>query len=1265
MRKPVCSLLRLLAWAALIPCAAVLQAEPLPVPESGTVEPLAASVADELAAITPEKFPDADNVIARNSTVTRYAADGTSRTVDDMVIKVLTEKGRKSERTQSFGYNTFYEELKILQACVLKADGSVVAVDAAKNSKEMTDQSTMSMNIYDPNERRVVLVIPQLAVGDAVRVVTEKTVKKTRMTGAFFDWQGFESYCPIVQARYEVRGPKEKPLKSQALLAPVAGTVKSWVTEEGGENVYVWEARDVPQAFPEPDMPSFYTCTQRLLVSTLDSWEEVSRWYWNISEPHLQPTPEILEKVRELTEEAKDDAEKIDRVFRFVSQEIRYMGITVEKEAPGYEPHDVKLTFDNRYGVCRDKAALLVTMLRAAGLDAYPVLIMAGPKIDPTVPVPYFNHAITAVKKADGSYILMDSTDEHTKDIFPAYLFNKSYIVANPSGETLRVSPVAPAEENMLVATTTLRLDGNGSVAGETTFDFFGINDNACRGAFAQAKPDDIRRGLESMLKGSIPGATMTGLDVSPKNMLDTRTTPRITMQFTAEDFFLPGSSLLPTPWFGSRMAVASKLLGQGTGLEKRRFPLEIAYTCGLRETLRIELPENASKLLALPENEVIETPALRYEKVFQSEGNVLTGNLELKLIAPEVSAADYAGLKQALRDIEYAKRQQPVFAGKKDDGPSADVRVLENGTFIELQDAHSWKTRSMVKKNILTYAGKKASGELHLAYNPAWETVKLLGAKVRLADGSERTVQAEEINEMDASWVAAAPRYPAAKTLVVSLPGVEVGGTVEYEIERTTWEKPFFSIGNGSFSFEPMDRDEFTLTAPKELRLFLHNEMGATVEQAPDDKVRIAVTQSVPASAREDSLPPAQWLAPVLQVSSLASPAPYAEMVRTAVEPCLRKDAAVTAKAEELVAGAKTDAEKILRIRDFVAKEIRPAGPNFTQLPLRCLSPAAVTLQDGYGHEADRSILLSSLLQAAGFAPQLVLATNRTGAEFYWKPGQPFVGGLFTRLVTRLPAATGWLYLDNLSIYAAPGTTGLEGAWVLSLENPVLEKVEVAPEFTTLIEASYAVELQENGDAKITVQRRFPGVVYGGFNRWWAELTPENKSRFHQQVLAELSQAAQPDGELQVELAYPGLLRFSAIIPKYAVQTGDYLYCGIPGAVRSVVPAGADTRKQPLFMDKRIAVRTDWTFVLPEGMAVTQAPDPLTWEGPGGLGQVRVTCQEHRDEQGRRLLFLRTDAHLNPGVVPAANYSSLLEINRRMGRPEQNQLLLKKQEGN
>ena len=97
-------------------------------------------------------------------------------------------------------------------------------------------------------------------------------------------------------------------------------------------------------------------------------WSVVSRWYWDLSKPHLDAiTPAMKKQVADLTAGASTDMDRIKAVFYYVSKKIRYMGITPEKDRPGFEPHDVAITYEKKYGVCRDKAALLVSLLRAAG----------------------------------------------------------------------------------------------------------------------------------------------------------------------------------------------------------------------------------------------------------------------------------------------------------------------------------------------------------------------------------------------------------------------------------------------------------------------------------------------------------------------------------------------------------------------------------------------------------------------------------------------------------------------------------------------------------------------------------------------------------------------------------------------------------------------------------------------------------------------------------------------------------------------------------
>ncbi|MDR1011609.1 MAG: DUF3857 domain-containing protein, partial [Opitutaceae bacterium] len=254
----------------------------------------------ELAAITTARYPDADGVIVEQIARTHYAADGTAASHFEFVIKILTEKGLRESRMFNFHYNIFYEDTAITLAQLIHHDGTATPIDIAANTKEMTDRSMMGMNIYDPDNKILTLAIPGLKIGDTLHIIKETTTKRPRMKDTFCDWQSFEHTSPVIRCTYEIRGPKGKPLLATAVLDKIKDSITATTRDEGDDRVYTWTARDIPQAFPEPSMPAFSISTQRLLVSTAANWEDVSKWYSAISEPHLAPTPEIRAKVAEL-----------------------------------------------------------------------------------------------------------------------------------------------------------------------------------------------------------------------------------------------------------------------------------------------------------------------------------------------------------------------------------------------------------------------------------------------------------------------------------------------------------------------------------------------------------------------------------------------------------------------------------------------------------------------------------------------------------------------------------------------------------------------------------------------------------------------------------------------------------------------------------------------------------------------------------------------------------------------------------------------------
>ncbi len=412
--------------------------------EWGAVD--AQKVMKAAAEITPAQYSNSDAVIVEQKSVRHFHTDGTGECQDDTFTKVLTEKGRRDNREQTLFFMLPYWTVDVPKLEIFKADGTVVPVDVPANSKVSIDNSQMAENIYDPNSKIMTINIPQLDIGDTIHMISRQIIHRSIMPSEYDEENVFEGSSYIRHISYEVHAPASLPLVSIGVRDQVPGTLSSTTQTNGEEIEYHWEVNDVPRMFDEPNMPPYDEVLQRVMVSTVPQWQDISKWYWNLSKPHLDMiTPELQATDAVLIANAPNDMAKIKALFYFVSNKIRYMGRTPETDRPGFEPHDVCLTFDKKYGVCRDKAGLLVEMLRLAGFKAYPVLINIGAKRDPAVPQVDFNHAIVAVELKPGEYTLMDPTDENTRDLLPAPDRNRSYLVCKPEGETIQISPVPTA----------------------------------------------------------------------------------------------------------------------------------------------------------------------------------------------------------------------------------------------------------------------------------------------------------------------------------------------------------------------------------------------------------------------------------------------------------------------------------------------------------------------------------------------------------------------------------------------------------------------------------------------------------------------------------------------------------------------------------------------------------------------------------------------------------------------------------------------------
>jgi transglutaminase-like putative cysteine protease len=1231
------------------------------------------------AEITPAKYPDCDEATVEQKSVRVYRADGTGECQDETFVKVLTEKGRRDNRTLTMNFMLPYTTVAVPKLEVIKPDGETVPVDVAANSKESIDDSQMAMNIYDPNMRVLQVNIPSLDVGDVVHSVERETIERPFIAGEYAEENVFEGPGFIRHITYEVHAPADRPLRRIALRDEVPGTVTASTQPDTNNTiVYRWEVNNVPRMFDEASMPPYEEVLQRLFVSTLPDWAAVSKWYWNLSQSHLDATtPEMKQTVKELTAGAQTDMDRIKALFYFVSNKIHYMGITPEKDRPGFEPHDVCITFDKKYGVCRDKAALLVSMLRLAGLDAYPVLVSVGTHKDPEVPDPFFNHAIAGVELEKGRIVLMDPTDENTRELLPASDRNQSYLVARPDGDSIRLSPIQPPEENLLRIKTTGTLNADGIIEAKSELTFQGVNDDAYRNAFSHMKPDDERRFFEQRLQQAVPGLRLKSLKLVPADMRDVSTGLRAELEFSVGGMTANGGgeSVVSVPWIGKRLGVVNFIL-DGTGLEKRKYPLETEVTCGVQEDISLKLAGGFTGTAALPSPSSVEDDCVSYQQRFDAKDGSLECSRTLKLKTVEFSPRQYLTLKQTLKMLDDDGRKAPILALAETPAANAramsgnppappvesNARILESRKELDVTGPHTAVCRVKYSKRILTYSGKIREAEVKIPYNPACEEARLVQAVVTSPTGERQEISKDEINVMDEGWNASAKRYTGGRILVASLPGVDVGSTIEVEYEVAYTNKPFLA-GFESFQLpDELEQKSFKLIAPADVKVqrLVSGARGIVHEQDKKDDNRQEFqwqSGNVAALPAETQLPP-DWVYSAGVGYFIGNVTNYLNDLNETMLERSHQSTNAAELARQLTAKAGSKIEAVKAIRDFVAKSIREAGPSFTALPLSELSDADTTLADGYGHAADRAILLHAMLSAAGYQPEFVLVSDLPAISGITNVAMTFpLPRNFQTPLVRITLEGEDYYLNDTDQYAQPGSTGSDGKLGIALSTRAWEVIHAAKDCGDGTMTTYTLLLDKNGRTRIRVSRSYYGVNYNEKHRFFAELPPEERKRYFQETVSGVAQGARPMGDLTTTFdTYPGHEQFSVIIDNYGVTAGKYLYFNLP-FTPSLIPVGADQRALPLLISQggKNTIRTEITLP-PEFRGIVVAP---------GSADLTVAGREKARITGRKTFsgYMVTDEfETAPAIISPDNYQAMLGVESALSRKSSKVFLLEEQ---
>lgn len=601
------------------------------------------------SAPSSSQYPNAGYVNLIDECWHTVREDGSWASRTRMTQKICNERGRSAANVH-LAFNSAFETIRIIRARTIKKDGAVVEVKPA-DIQEVTPYSGYAM--YSSIKAKV-LIMPAVEDDCVIDYEWEISGKSTIMSPHFWSRWYFQSSEPTVLSRFTLTTPTDMGFGSQAYSMEIKPAVTT--SKDGMAKTYVWEGRDFSEIEPEPNMPPASEICPWFEVSSVTAWDDVADWYWNLVEPKMKPVPEIEQKVAVLIEGRETDEEKARAIYYCVEDNIRYVALAFGASA--YEPHSAADVFANKYGDCKDQATLLVTMLRHAGIKAYPVLLSVSYRgsMDRRLPSPgQFDHAIV-LAEIGGKRYWLDPTAEVCPfgDLPDQDRGRDVLVIRDGKGEFIQ-TPSYDVLTNSVAEHVNIRIDAKGGISASVSIATVGGADLATRATYKYLKPSRIKETFEAMVAGISPNAHLGEHSVSDYSDRDSRMT--ISYDLQADNWATrTGKFLMFKPGLNQNPA------GQ-TPFSKASRKYDLWFTgaqSSISDTV-ISLPEGFA-VEEMPQDQVLASDFAGYERRCVLEGLTLRVTEKTVRQSAIVPVARYAEVRKFYEDIIQSQKQLVIL---------------------------------------------------------------------------------------------------------------------------------------------------------------------------------------------------------------------------------------------------------------------------------------------------------------------------------------------------------------------------------------------------------------------------------------------------------------------------------------------------------------------------------------------------------------------------------------------------------------------------
>jgi tetratricopeptide (TPR) repeat protein/transglutaminase-like putative cysteine protease len=418
-----------------------------------------------------ESFPTdskAGATILINQMSFRFEEDGRMHHSVHTIYRIDRSEMVHALSAVSAVWQPWHQEKPMIRARVITPDGEVHQLD----NSALVDSPAFEQRPELFDDFRVVgAPLPAVSVGSLVEVAELYEESRPAFYGGIVRTIYVGNVVPVENTRIEIIAPSSLPLRYELSNLPNAHVERA---VEAGELhlTIVQGALAAAESIPEYTAGDVAVLPE-LRFSTGESWKDIAAKYAVVAEQQIRAN-EVQSLVGPITESKSGRELLIRELVQKLHQQVRYTG--VELGISSYVPQPTSTVLTRHYGDCKDKAAVLVAMLRAAKIPAYMALLTPGRSEDirPTLPgFGSFTHAIVYVPGTPERWI--DATDEYARpDQLSAMDQGRLALIIRDNTTDVVRTPTSGFDQNVSVDYREINFEEFGAGKAKETFEAHG-----------------------------------------------------------------------------------------------------------------------------------------------------------------------------------------------------------------------------------------------------------------------------------------------------------------------------------------------------------------------------------------------------------------------------------------------------------------------------------------------------------------------------------------------------------------------------------------------------------------------------------------------------------------------------------------------------------------------------------------------------------------------------------------------------------------------